>query len=225
MCYSVLVEQDLRRLFVDFDALEDCAAFAHYSELQALDSKRYKPMSTHPRIYPQSFAPIIVADEQQLLVKPMRYRLRPHGSAQEVPSKYNLFNARLEGLETRQTWSALFMRKHGLLVAQAFYEWVLRDGRKQVISFRPREHRDILIPVLYDEWEDPAGRETFASFALITGEPPPEVTEAGHDRCPLFLRRPYIETWLRPWQATRTRMKQLLTDREPAYFEHQNAEP
>lgn len=57
-------------------------------------------------------------------IVPMRYRIRPSGSSEEIPTKYNVFNARLDSLETRQTWSSLFMRNHGLFPFKRFFEWV-----------------------------------------------------------------------------------------------------
>ena len=54
----------------------------------------------------------------------MRYRVRPNGSKEEVPTKYNVFNARIDSLEIRNTWAPLFMRNHGIVPLTGFYEWV-----------------------------------------------------------------------------------------------------
>jgi putative SOS response-associated peptidase YedK len=220
-----MVEQDLRRLSRDFDAALDEPAFAAFDALHDKDPKRYKTMTEHPRIYPLYFAPIMIQGPEQKLLRPMRYRVRPYGSAQEVPSSYNMFNARLDGLEQRRTWSALFMRHHGILVAQAFFEWVERDGKKSVIRFAAREQEQLLIPVIYDYWSEVGGKEGFYSFALITSNPTPEVLEAGHDRLPIILSRENSQAWLNPKQTGRAAIKQILARPMPAYFEHTAARP
>lgn len=223
MCYSVMVKQDLQRLALDFNAIIDHSAFAAYEKLQHLNPKRYKSMLEHPRIYPNYFCPIIVSDGRQRSIRPMRYRIRPAGSPQEIPSSYNLFNARLDMLEKRKTWSRLFMRHHGILPVQSFYEWVVRMGKKQVIEFQAEAYEEMLVPVLFDQWTASDGAEAFDSFALITTEPPPEVLAAGHDRCPIFLRPENCETWLHPSQQSRDLIKKILLNPEPAYYQHRDA--
>jgi hypothetical protein len=36
------------------------------------------------------------------------------------------------------------------------------------------------------------------SFAMVTDEPPQEIAQAGHDRCPIFLREDLMDVWLNP---------------------------
>jgi putative SOS response-associated peptidase YedK len=72
-----------------------------------------KAPSDDGRVFSKYFANVIVSENEQRLIKPMRYRVRPNGSKEEVPTKYNVFNARLDSLEIRQTWIPLFMHNHG----------------------------------------------------------------------------------------------------------------
>jgi putative SOS response-associated peptidase YedK len=65
-----------------------------------------------------------------------------------------------------------------------------------VLQFSPRDRQDMLVPCLWDKWEQ--GGHVLNSFALITDEPPAEVAAAGHDRCPVNLTREAAEAWLRP---------------------------
>src|SRR5687768_10439255 len=119
MCYSIMVETDLKRLAKDFDAIVDDEAFAQYAVRSGADPKRYKPIAAHARIFPNYFAPLIVAEGKRRVIKPMRYRVLPSWSEKEIPAKYNVFNARLDALESRRTWKNIFMRRHGILVFQA----------------------------------------------------------------------------------------------------------
>ncbi len=194
MCFSALVKQDLKLISQRFGASVVRASFDDYEKMSEENPKKYKKMAEHPRIYPGYYAPLILWEGGRRVIKPFRYRLRPHWAEKEIPSKYNLFNARLDALETRKSWQPLFMKQHGLLVFERFFEWVERDGKKTLISFAP-DHELMWAPCLWDSWSD--GTETIHSFAMITTDPPPEISEMGHDRCPVFLKEELIDTWLK----------------------------
>ncbi len=205
MCYSVMVKQDLTYLSKLFGAKVKQEEFDGLSKPSLLDSK--VPKYT-PRLYPGYFGPVLFTEDKEPQLAPMRYRLRPAGSSEEVPSKYNMFNARLDALEVRPSWQRLVGRKHGIVVLERFYEWVedKNTGRKKVISFFPQKSSEIYVPILWDEWTD--GQTKLKSFALITDEPPPEVLSAGHDRCPISLNLEGSHLWLscqRPFDALKHR--------------------
>ena len=200
VCYSIFIQQDLKVLEREFGASPVRTQFEHYERLCAIDPKHFKPLASHARIYPNYFAPVIANRDNKNWLIPMRYRVRPSGSIDEIPTNYNVFNARLESLTTRPTWSRLLGRQHGLVVFKEFYEWVPGNGpkNKKVISFRPDGFEFMWAPVLWDWWESPDKNTSYFSFALITGEPPDQVLAAGHDRCPVFLDRSLIPEWLNP---------------------------
>lgn len=151
----------------------------------------------------------------------MRYRVRPHNSAEEVPSKYNVFNARIDSLENRKTWSSLFMKKHGIIPFTHFYEWVEGMNKKPaLISFFPAKREMMWAPVLYDEWLSPNGEISLKSFAIITDGPPDEIKKMGHDRCPIFLEANQIDRWLNPSGQTKQEMYKTLSQRENVFYEH-----
>jgi len=188
-----MVKQDLVYLSKIFGAKVKQNEFDDLSKPSLLTSKH--PKYT-PRLYPGYFGPIVFTEENALQLAPMRYRLRPAGSPEEVPSKYNMFNARLDALEVRPSWQRLLGRKQGIVVLERFFEWVedRNTGRKKVISFFSEKNPEIYVPVLWDDWSD--GQTKLKSFALITDEPPPEVLSAGHDRCPIVLTLEGAKLWL-----------------------------
>ena len=214
MCYSVLVEQDLKALERHFKALVDWPAFSRYQRLSEAHPKTYKPLSSNPRIFPNYFAPIIVCKDGRRSILPMRYRLRPAGSDKEVPNKYNLYNARLDSLSSRSTWRRLLGHQHGLLAYRAFFEWVEdKRHRKRVIEFSPQDnaHAWLVSPVLYDIWVSADRSRGFASFAMITQEPFADVAQAGHDRSPIILPESLWDPWLSPsGTPTKQIIEQLL---------------
>ena len=214
MCYSILVEQDLKLLEKQFGASPVRTQFEHYEKLTHVDPKHFKPMSGHARIYPNYFAPVIASRKGANWILPMRYRVRPAGSTEEIPSKYNVFNARVDALTSRRTWSKLLGRQHGILVFREFYEWITPLGGKQkkVFAFHPNNHADMWAPVLWDWWESDDKSVSYFSFAVITGEPPAQILDAGHDRCPIFLKKERVNDWLNPGNASAASIIKLLDD-------------
>ena len=227
MCYSILVQQNIKVLEHRFGATAVRSQFEHYRHMTDADPKQFKPMDLHPRIYPNYFAPIIVARQGKRWILPMRYRIRPQGSTAEVPAKYNLFNARIENLTDRSTWRRLFMQQHGLLAFQKFFEWVEDPitHKKKIIAFSPDNQDLMWAPALFDWWESEDKTQSYFSFAVITRAPPPEVLAAGHDRCPLFLNETEIEPWLIPEGKTTDQMFAVLSNLEPAHFSALPAQP
>src|SRR5688500_7237205 len=112
MCYSAMVVQDLKLLHRRFGAVPVRDSFEAYEVLSAQNPKKFKTLVDNPRIYPNYYAPIILNDGSlhKRVIKPMRYRIRPAFSDAEVPTKYNLFNARVDALEDRRTWKNIYMR-------------------------------------------------------------------------------------------------------------------
>jgi len=217
MCYSVMVKQDISYLSRIFGAKTRKDEFEILMHPPSMESK---PPKYTPRLYPGYFGPVVFTEEEVKQLAPMRYRLRPAGSKDEVPSKYNMFNARLDALEVRPSWQRLLGRKQGVVVLERFYEWVedQTTGRKKVISFFPKNSPELYVPVLWDEWTD--GQISLKSFALITDVPPPEVLTAGHDRCPISLSLEGAHRWLscqKPWEALKLRSTEI--------FGHEDAVP
>ena len=199
MCFSLHVEKRLNKLSENFEALSSKSDFAYFSQLKEKAPEDYPSPDEEGRIYPYYWSPVIVREKGHRIIKPMRYRLRPHASAEEVPNKFNIFNARLDSLELRKTWKPLLGTKHCLIPIRGFYEWVATDMGKKQIEFFPPEHDLLAVAGLYDIWQgkDQFGEEiTLHSFAVITKDPPREVEEMGHDRCPIVLNRGAWDQWL-----------------------------
>ncbi len=156
------------------------------------DIQRTEPKARDSRIFPGHYAPVMVMENGQRVVKPMRYQCRIAGKPASYDFKYpGTYNARRDNLEG--FWKPLFGHSHGILVVNAFYENVSRakmegrqlgDGEKDenvVLEFEPRPAHDMLVACLWSRWSAP-GEPDLLSFAAITDEPPPEVAAAGHDR-------------------------------------------
>jgi len=177
------------------------------------------------RIYPGSFAPVIISDgskESRRLV-PMRYRVRMPSGA-EIPPQYNVFNARRDSLLSAATWKPLFSHTHAIFPFVRFFEWVERTSaddkiKKVEIAFSPSERGLMWAASLYSPPKDKSILP-YASFAMVTDEPPQEVSAAGHDRCPIFLRADLIDSWLSPQEKSKEELLTLLDKKEKTFYLH-----
>lgn len=168
------------------------------------------------QVFQYSYCPVIVNQGGQNRIKLMRYQLRPRHATTEAPSNINMFNARLDALETRRSWQPLLGRSHGLVLLNGFYEWVPHPdtGKSAIIRFFPDDREAMWVPCLYDRWQgDGYGIE---SFAIITDDPPPEVAERGHDRCPIYPGWQHIDAWLAG--GSRAASYEILRSRAPVHY-------
>jgi putative SOS response-associated peptidase YedK len=265
MCFSVAVDKNIKSLSKIFNAsfgqTDTDRLQKLFTQQAEMDQKRFETLLGLPhskkrptpfrmpsddnRVFPGYFANVIVAEAGKRVFKPMRYRVRPQGSAEEIPDKFGVYNARIDSLTTKKTWQPLFMRKHGLVPFTNFYEWVLdpeekndlalfnfleeeerrelgenQNAKKRLISFYPDNREIMWAPCLWDEWQSESGEISFMSFAIITDDPPKEVEIMGHDRCPIFLKENCIDEWLSPQLSNENKMYELLKEREEVKFSY-----
>ncbi len=200
------------------------------------DLKRTELKPRDGRIFPGWYASVLVIEDGEWLIKPMRYQCRPAGKPAFYDTKYpGTYNARRNSLDG--FWKGQFGQTHGLMIVDGFYENVKRHDMEHrelrpgegpanvVLEFRPRPTQDMLIACLYSHWTPPEGSDEpeLWSFAAITDEPPPEVADAGHDRCIVQLRHENVEAWLTPQGRSKAELEALLEDKERPYYEHRMA--
>jgi putative SOS response-associated peptidase YedK len=180
-----------------------------------------QPHEDDNRIFPMTYAPIILQRDGRNVITLARYHLRQQGKPAFTDQKFpGLYNARRDNLE--RFWRSEFGRTHALMVVDSFYENVERDHRNVVLHFTPRPAYQMLVACLYAEWSDPKdGR--LLSFAAVTDEPPPEIKAAGHDRCIINLREENVAAWLTPQGRSDQELQELLSDRQTPYYEHEVA--
>lgn len=243
MCFSIQIDQNINKLSAFFKAqihpgkkLEldrllklqaemDSREFDDLLGLKHSEKKRstlFKIPAEDGRVFSNYFANVIIHENNHRILQPMRYRVRPEGSREEIPTKFNVFNARIDSLESRVTWKSLFGKQHGIVPIKRFYEWVEGpDKRPKLITFFPDNIETMWAPVLFDEWVSKNGMIHFKSFAIITDGPAPEIERMGHDRCPIFLKNEMIDEWLNPRGKTKKDLYEILSKRESAYYQHE----
>jgi len=101
------------------------------------DLIRTAPKSNDARIFPFWYAPVLVSEAGERIIKPMRYHCRQSGKPAGIDSSYpGLYNARRDNLEGY--WKDLFGRRHAVCLVRSFYENVaLNDFEKRAL--RPDE--------------------------------------------------------------------------------------
>ena len=199
------------------------------------DIRRTDLIGEDSRIFPGWYAPVMVMENGRRVIKPMRYQCRPAGAPPNYDVKFpGTYNARRDNLEG-QFWKSLFGYSHALIVANAFYENValhamqhrdLAPSEKEqnvVLEFRPRPQHDMLVACLWSHWKGRPDEPELLSFAAITDEPPPEVAEAGHDRCIVPIKPQHIDAWLNPDKGDLKTLYDILDDRDRPYYEHRLA--
>jgi putative SOS response-associated peptidase YedK len=185
------------------------------------DLKRTTLKDADSRIYPGWYAPVMIVQDGQRVVVPMRYRCRLPGWTEEMEKeKPGVFNARRESL--RRVWGKLFGYNHGIMIVNRFYENVDRNGKKVVLQFDPMPAQQMLVACLWSRTTIP-GEPDLWSFAAITDEPPPEVAAAGHDRCIVPIKPENVDAWLSPDPTNLAAQYAILDDRERPYYEHRMA--
>lgn len=191
-------------------------------KLDELNSAEIKPRDS--RIFPGWYAPVMVMENGRRVVKPMRYQCRPVGKPAFYDTKYpGTYNARMDNL--RGFWKGQYGHTHGVVLVDAFYENVVGpDGKNMVLEFRPEPPETMLVACLWSHWRATApGEKDLLSFAIITTDPPPEISEAGHDRCPAPIRPEHLDAWLNPDPRNLEAMDAILEDRALPYYVHRAA--
>lgn len=185
------------------------------------------------RIFPGSYAPVMVIENGQRVVKPMRYQCRIAGKPASYDIKYpGTYNARRDNLEG--FWKPCFGYTHGVILVDVFYENVSKakfEGTLSethdrdeniVLEFRPSNGELMHVACLWSRWTAP-GEPDLLSFAAITDEPPPEVAAAGHDRCIIPIKPENSDAWLNPDASDLAAQYAILDDRDRPYYEHRLA--
>lgn len=188
------------------------------------DLKRLQGKSIDARIFPGTYAHVLIMENGERVLKPMRYGCRPAGKPAFYDVKFpGTYNARRDNLEG--FWKGQFGHTHGIAFWWQFYEHVDRGGQDVVLEFTPATGELMAIACLYSHWTPPAGSDEpdLWSFSAVTDEPPPEVAAAGHDRCIIPLQARHFDTWLNPDPANLAAQHAVLDDRERYYYDHRKA--
>jgi putative SOS response-associated peptidase YedK len=185
------------------------------------------------RIFPFWYAPVLIVENNEPVIRPMRYHCRPAGKPANYDRRYpGLYNARRDNLDG--FWKEVFGHHHAVCVMTSFFENVarhdfekraLREGEPEqnlILHFNPSPPIEMQVACLWDRATE-KGRPDLYSFAAITDEPPPEVAATGHNRCIIPLKSSSLHDWLDPASRDKPSLFRLLDDREQPFYAHELA--
>jgi putative SOS response-associated peptidase YedK len=181
------------------------------------DLRRTEPNNEDARIFPMTYAPVLLAENGRTVIRPMRYTCRLAGKPEAYDKRFpGTYNARRDSLD--DYWREVYGKHHAVMVISGFYE----NEKNVVLEFDPQPFKDMLVACLWDHWSDRHG-VVLDSFAAITDEPTPEVSATGHQRTIITIQEAYLSEWLNPMGLDKQRLEHILTNKEVPYYVHQIA--
>ena len=148
----------------------------------------------------------------------LRWGLIPRW-AKESGIGSRLINARAETAADKPAFREAFRLRRCLVPADAFFEWEVRDRRKQPWCIRMRDGYPFAFAGLWERWTDPGGG-TVDTCAILTTAPNPLVGRF-HSRMPVILAAGDYGRWLDPRSKNPEALRPLLapfpSDRMTAY--------
>jgi len=176
-----------------------------------------------PRFYEEQYniAPtesVIVAAQEhgRRFVRDMRWWLTPSW-APKVSTKYSMFNAKSETIESSRAFKGPFKTRRCLIPASGFIEWRNEAGKKQPYYIKP-DKGFCYFGGIWDSWQKQ--EHALESCSIITTEASPGFA-AIHARMPVFIEPEQFDLWLDS-SADRHDIRPLL---EPALLSNWVAYP
>jgi putative SOS response-associated peptidase YedK len=145
-------------------------------------------LPTQLNIAPTETVPIVLQQNSVNELHLARWWLTPSWSS-GPDTKFAMFNARAEGLETSRAYKGPFHHKRCILPVSSYIEWQKTEGGKQPIEIY-RENKAIAFAGLWDCWND-----ELISCSVITTAASASM-EPIHNRMPVMLDQDGIRLWL-----------------------------
>lgn len=141
-----------------------------------------------PNIAPTEAVPVIHYLDGQLTISPMRWWLVP-GWSDGPNTKYAMFNARIESVETSRAYKGPLKYRRGIVPATGFVEWKTEQGKKQPY-YSEGETAPLALAAIWEIWQ-----EELLSVSILT-QPANSEFEQYHHRMPVVLHDGLVDTWL-----------------------------
>jgi putative SOS response-associated peptidase YedK len=136
----------------------------------------------------------VLRHANQWSLSPMRWWLVPHW-APEPSSRYPMFNAKAETLQTSRAYRDSFKSRRCIVPISGYYEWRTTEGVKTPFYVEADADKGLALAGLWDRWQK--GDRVIESCTIITANAPPQMASI-HPRIPVHLAPEEIEPWLAP---------------------------
>jgi putative SOS response-associated peptidase YedK len=194
------------------------------SELERLVEFICKVAGFVPRynVAPRQQAPVLVSENDKVVLKPMRWGLIPSWSKNETIGD-KLTNARAETITEKASFRKPFKSQRCLIPADGFYEWQATSTGKLPFRFMRKDGEFFCMAGLWEKWvrpprsgeldlddgNEPTSSQVVETFSVITTTPNPMVAKV-HDRMPVILSPEHFQWWLEPKRFEPEFLKTLL---------------
>lgn len=157
--------------------------------LDSLDLK--VSLATRYNIAPTENIPVVTKSRDGLALHNMRWWLTPSWAA-EVSSKFSMFNARSETIDSSKAFRGPFQSRRGIVPVSSFIEWKSEENGKQPYLIST-ENKFIALAAIWDVWQ----RDDYylESCAIVTTRAK-ESFSSIHNRMPVMLSKNSISAWL-----------------------------
>lgn len=125
----------------------------------------------------------------------------------EPKTKYSMINARAETVAEKRSFRSAFRKRRCLILADGFYEWQKREGKKQPYYLHMKGDQPFAFAGLWEHWK--GGGDELESCTIIVTEPN-ELLKPIHDRMPVILDPNDYDQWLDPELSDTERLQKLL---------------
>nr|WP_321466393.1 SOS response-associated peptidase [uncultured Desulfobulbus sp.] len=175
-----------------------CGRFAYFGNgffgYESLNYPKPPPFESYNIAPSQNILALLHDQESQNLEWALlRWGLIPFWS-KDKQTKFNLINARAEGIENKPSFRGPFKYRRCIIPASGFYEWQKKDGAKQPFFIHPADGGYFAFAGIWDHWEGEHG-EVIESCSIITTGAKNTMASI-HDRIPVILQEKECLTWL-----------------------------
>ena len=139
-------------------------------------------LPTRYNLAPTDQIPVIHNWEGKRIISDMRWWLVPNW-VKESSTKYPMFNARYESLDTSLAYKGSYRHKRCVIPAHSFVDWLHKEEEKIPYLFSAVDQA-LVFAGIWDYWSD--GIEHILSCAIITTKAAPEYKRYG-TRMPVML--------------------------------------
>lgn len=169
------------------------------------------PHEARYNIAPSQILPIVVAENGDRQLRPMRWGLLP-AWANDEKLGHKLINARAETVHEKPSFKTAFRHTRCLVPADGFYEWKRDKDGKTPQYIRMQDGGLFAFAGLWSTWKGPKG--PVDTFTIITTEANRQL-QALHHRMPVILMPDDYAAWLdsaAPLQSLKTLLRPLTGD-------------
>ncbi len=137
----------------------------------------------------------VVNDGEKNRLGKLRWGLIPPW-AKDSKIGYKMINARSETVDEKPSFRNAFKKKRCLVIADSFYEWQQKDGKKIPMRIKLKTGEPFAFAALWESWKAPDGQIVNSCSILTTA--PNALMEKIHDRMPVILPKQDEQMWLDP---------------------------